>query len=288
MQGSMSTIECPPPALTPAKDQRVAKRPHAAWKPLHWQEAAMESFGLGLFMIAACGFSALWESPRSPLAGQFNSNFTRRLAMALSMGATAIALIYSPWGRRSGAQLNPSTTVTFWRLGKVPTRDAAAYVGSQFLGGIAGVYAAAWIWGSAVTDPPVRYAVTVPGPVGRLAALTTEFAISFLMMTVVLGISNHQRWKSWTGVCAGCVVALNILLAGPISGMSMNPARTFASAFPAAEWTAFWVYVVAPVAGMLLAAELRLRLVGSGSVRCAKLHHPDHIRCIFCNSEGSR
>src|SRR5438445_434066 len=100
------------------------------------------------------------------------------------------------------------------------------------------------------------------------------------MMSTVLTVSNVPRIARYTGLCAGILVAAYITLEAPISGMSMNPARSFASALLAGLWTAFWVYVTAPLIGMLLAAELRLRL-SPQPVRCAKLHHDNPRRCIF-------
>jgi len=83
-------------------------------------------------------------------------------------------------------------------------------------------------------------------------------------------------------VCAGLLVASYITLAAPVSGMSMNPARTLGSALAAHYWRALWVYFTAPVCGMLLAAEVYLRLRGAGEVACAKFHHENDKRCIFC------
>lgn len=100
-------------------------------------------------------------------------------------------------------------------------------------------------------------------------------------MGMVLVTSNHAKLSRFTGIFAGVLVAIYIAIEAPLSGMSMNPARTLASAIPAQNWTAIWVYFTAPLLGMLLAAELYLRLNGRNAVRCAKLHHHDHKRCIF-------
>ena len=106
-------------------------------------------------------------------------------------------------------------------------------------------------------------------------------------MSVVLNASNSARWASLTGVFAGILVALYISLEAPLSGMSMNPARTFASAFSGRIWNALWIYFTAPTLGMLLAAELYLRTRGKSAVFCAKLHHDNDQRCIFrCNYQA--
>jgi aquaporin Z len=105
--------------------------------------------------------------------------------------------------------------------------------------------------------------------------------MTFVLFSVVLLISNHERWRRFTGVAAASLVALYITFEAPVSGMSLNPARSFASALPSGIWTGFWVYLVAPVVGILAAAELFLRRRGLGAVVCAKLHHTDRHDCIF-------
>jgi aquaporin Z len=205
----------------------------------------------------------------------------RRTLMGLAMGLTAVALIYSPWGRRSGAHLNPATTLTFWRLGKVATPDALAYAAAQVAGGIAGVLLAALVVGSPLAHPDVRYVATVPGAGGVAVAFVAELAITCVLMTVVLHVSNRPALARYTGLAAGALVALYITVEAPISGMSMNPARSLASALPAGAWDAFWIYLVAPPAGMLAAAEIYARRRGERAVYCAKLHHDRGGRCIF-------
>src|SRR5687768_8571623 len=96
----------------------------------HWREYLMEAWGLGTFMVSACVFGVLFFYPGSPFAAV---NFAlRNVLMGIAMGATAVLIFLSPWGRRSGAHINPSVTLTFWRLGKIKPEDAAFYVLAQF------------------------------------------------------------------------------------------------------------------------------------------------------------
>jgi aquaporin Z len=208
----------------------------------------------------------------------------RRFLMGLAMGGTAVALIYSRWGMQSGAHMNPAVTLTFHRLGKVPRRDALAYMAAQFTGGLLGVGLARIVWSGRLADRATNYAATLPGPAGIPAAFAAEMAIAFILMSVILRVSNHPRHARLTGVCAGLLVALYITVEAPISGMSMNPARTLGSAAFAGVWTALWIYFLAPPLGMLLAAELYLRRRGPAGVFCAKLHHQNDTRCIFCQA----
>lgn len=253
----------------------------------HLPEYAIEGALLGLFMLSACTVTILLEHPDAPLHRAIADPFARRLLTGAAMGLTAMALIYSPWGRRSGAHMNPSLTVTFLRLGKIGGGDAAGYVAAQFLGGTAGVLLASVAAGMALAHPAVRYAATRPGAAGVDSAFAGELAISFAMMAMVFVTSNVAALARWTGVFAGLFVCAYITFEAPLSGMSMNPARSFASALAAGEWDGLWVYFVAPPLGMLAAAEAFVRLRGRRRVYCAKLRHDRAARCIFrCNYDA--
>ena len=250
----------------------------------HWPEYLIEAGGLGVFMISACAFGALLEHPSSPVRQALADSFVRRILMGMAMGLTAIALVYSPWGKQSGAHLNPAVTLTFFRLGKVEKPDALFYVLAQFVGGIAGVLIASALLHSVLGHPAVNYVATLPGDSGVAVAFLAEVVITFLLMFTVLTISNRAKWARFTGLFAGTLVATYITFEAPLSGMSMNPARTFGSALGGNIWTALWIYFTAPPLGMLLAAEAYLRLAGAHKVFCAKLHHHNEQRCIFrCN-----
>ena len=244
----------------------------------------MEAAGLGLFMISAAVVTALFEYPHSSLNQLLPNPIVRRVLIGVAMGLTAIGIIYSPWGKRSGAHLNPAVTVTFFRLGKIQGLDALFYVLAQFAGGLIGLLVASLALGMAIEHPTVNYVVTVPGLEGTGIAFAAEACISFCLMLVVLIVSNQTKLNAWTGVFAGVLVAIYIAIEAPLSGMSMNPARSFASALPAHLWTDFWVYLTAPFFGMLLAAECYVRFPGARRVLCAKLHHHNDQRCIFCCS----
>ena len=247
----------------------------------HWPEYLIEGWALGTFMVSAGAITTLFEHPGSALNLALQDATLRRALIGLAMGLTAVALIYSPWGQRSGAHMNPAVTLTFWRLGKVSNWDAVFYVAAQFLGGTLGVLLVKAVLRTAFTAPPVNYVATMPGAAGVWAAFGAEFVISALLMTVVLRVSNSSR-AMYTGLFAGALVAIYITLEAPLSGMSMNPARSFASAWPAGLWTNLWIYLTAPVLGMQCAAFLHLLGRKSRPVGCAKLMHSNRQRCIHC------
>jgi aquaporin Z len=248
----------------------------------HWPEYLIEAWALGTFMISAAIFTTLLEYPGSAIHQLIADPLTRRILVGIAMGLTAIALIHSPWGKRSGAHMNPAVTLAFLRLGRAQGWDVLFFIIAQFLGATLGVLLVAVLLGAAFTAPPVSYAATLPGPGGPWVAFAAEFAISAGLMFVVLALSASQRLARFTGLAAGCLVAGYISLEAPLSGMSMNPARTFASAAPAMQWQSFWVYVFAPVSGMLAGAQLYLSVRGGCALGCAKLLHPPDVRCIHC------
>jgi aquaporin Z len=245
----------------------------------------MEGAGLGLFMISAGAVTTLFEYPGSPLNQAIGSAFVRRSLIGLGMGLTAIGLTYSPWGQQSGAHLNPAVTLTFLRLGKVRSHDASFYVVAQILGGLAGVLAVWAVLRESFRQPPVRFVTTLPGDAGEAAAFLAEFLISFLMMETIL-LVNNTRIARYTGLLAGALIFLFITFEAPFSGMSMNPARTLSSALPAHAWSSLWVYFLAPILGMLLAAEVNRLIQSRKTIFCAKLNHQTRRRCIFCESRN--
>ena len=224
-------------------------------------------------MISACVFGVVLQDV---------TGLPGRVLGGIAMGLTAVAIISSPWGQRSGAHMNPALTLTFLSLGKIAAWDALFYVIAQFAGGIAGVLVSSWIMGPALAR--VRFVATVPGMGGPLVAFAAEFAISFLLVSIVLNVSNSRRLSRFTPWVAGILVATFISVESPFSGMSMNPARTVGSALPANIWTAMWVYFVAPTLAMLCAGQLYRHWRGAHRVFCAKYHHHNDKRCIFrCN-----
>jgi aquaporin Z len=265
----------------PSRTTRIEATMATRATSLHWPEYLIEAGAIGTFMVSAAVFAALLYHPSSPIAGEISNELVRRALMGLAMGCTAVAIIYSPWGQRSGAHMNPAVTLTFFRLGKVARPDLVAYVTAQFTGAIVGIAAAAIALGSIVSDPSVNYVATLPGPTGDAVAFAAEAIISFVLMLTVLGVSNHRRLAPFTGLGAGLLGWTYITVEAPLSGMSMNPARTFGSALLARDYLGLWIYFTAPPMGMLLAAELFTRRYGIRRVLCAKLHHPATGPCIF-------
>jgi aquaporin Z len=141
-----------------------------------------------------------------------------------------------------------------------------------------------------VAHPSVKYAATVPGVHGIGIAWLGEFIITFLRMSVVMAVNKVRRLAPFSGCFAAALVAIYITVEAPISGMSMNPARSFGSALFAHTWTGFWVYCTAPIAGMLSGIELHRSLAPDPSQLCGKFVHSRKIHCFIpCNClKGAR
>ena len=223
----------------------------------HWNLYLYEAAELAAFMLFACLCTVLLFHPAvTPI---HNPTLARAL-MGISMGATAVAIIWSPWGKRSGAHFNPAISLTFFRLGKIGPYDTVFYVIAHFLGAIAGVGLSALLAPHSIAAPSVNYAVTVPGIGGTPAAFAAETFMSALLMIVVLVTSNIARLAPYTTPIMGILIANYVFFFAPVSGFSINPARTVGSAVFAHLYTSLWIYFVAPLLGMLTSAEVYIRL----------------------------
>ena len=251
----------------------------------HWPEYAIEGWALGMFMISASVATVLLYDPRSPTFGLIENEFWKRALMALAMAGTAAAIIYSPWGKRSGAHMNPAFTLSFWVMGKIKTVDAVYYALFQFVGGLSGSLLSYVLTGGLLADPKANWAVTVPGPQGVAAALFSELIIAFILMFVVAVMLN-SKFDQLIGIVAGGLIFLYVLYESPYSGFGMNPARSFSSALPADTWTAFWVYLVAPPTGMLTAVFVHSYVLGLPADFTQPKLNPNYVtRCIHSGFE---
>jgi aquaporin Z len=277
---------------TPARqfhDRRATPRPEGvfsgeAYLPWHqtlrrhWLEYLIEALFLALFVLSAGVVAMLREDPL--LRDALPSPQARAALAGLAMGLVAVAMIYSPWGRRSGTHLNPAMTLAFWRLRKVGHWDLLFYAVAQFAGGVLGIAAVrAWL------APAFAAAGTIPLPHGDLAGLALAFALELVLsaaaMLVILLTINHAALYRWTGVVVGVIVALVATWQPPLSAFGVNPARTVVVSLADGRWDAAALGLLAPVLGMLLAVDAYRLLTGREQIACAKLAHNLDGRCIF-------
>lgn len=247
----------------------------------HWKEYLMEGSELGLLMLSTCMWGTLTYSNKSPLSALGLSAVYNSILMGTAVAATTYMIIRSPFGRRSGAHMNPSVTLTFFWLGRVHRWDAVWYIVAHFFGAFAGVLAARQILGTWLSAPSVRYMVTVPGKHGNGITFIGEFLVSWVLMASILYSSNHRRLARFTPTLVAALTILFFVLSPSRSGFSVNPARTFSSAVFAGTWQGVWIYFAAPCLGMLSAAAVYIKTVGLNRVYCAKVFHDRRSVCPF-------
>src|SRR5215472_16060456 len=250
----------------------------------NWPEYLMEAAAIGLYLFFTCFFATVLQHPNSPIRQAITSAIVRRGLMGIAVGTTVAAIALTPWGKQSGGHINPAVTFAFYRLGKMNFWDAIFYGVAQFGGAAGGVAIATCLLRGVLGSETVRYAATLPGSYGSGVAFVAEAIISFCLMLTVLFVSNHEPLARYTPYFVGALYAVFITFETPLSGMSMNPARTFGPALQGRYWHALWVYFLAPTLGMMAASEVFLWVRGGIRPYCAKLHHANCKRCISRHS----
>lgn len=171
------------------------------------------------------------------------------VGIALVFGLVIMVMVYAT-GHLSGAHINPAVTIAFTLSRHFPPRDAAAYVGAQLVGATAGALLLLAVW----PDQPAELGATVPS-IGVGSAFVYELLLTAFLMFVIMAVATDTRAVGAAAAIAiGGTVGLDALFGGPVTGASMNPARSFGPALAAGEWTDFWIYVLGPIAGAALGA----------------------------------
>jgi MIP family channel proteins len=176
------------------------------------------------------------------------------LGVSLAFAFVIIALVYA-LGHLSGAHVNPAVTIAFWSTGRFPGRDVGPYIVAQCTGAIA---ASALL--RALLGPIGNLAATVPSlapPVSVASAFVIEWLLSFALMFVITAVATDDRViPGFAPIAIGLTVGFCVLMGGPLTGASMNPARSLGPALVGGELRAHWVYWVAPVTAMLVAVRI--------------------------------
>lgn len=211
-------------------------------------------------MLIAGLLTIFLEHPDLPvMKGELkNSSLLRRVPLAIVLGiyVTVVVLLF---GKKSGAHVNPSVTWTFYRLGKINFKDALFYTIAQFTGAIGAAQLLKYATGNLFGHPLINYGNTEPKPPhGTMSAFIAEFIISFILMLVILIASSSKRFEKYVALITGVLIALYLIIELPFSGMSLNPARSFAGALAANKWTYLWIYFISPTLAMLAASEVFL------------------------------
>jgi glycerol uptake facilitator protein/aquaporin Z len=187
-------------------------------------------------------------------------------------------LIISRAGRVSGGHMNPAISLAMWRFGVFPAVGIVPYIAAQLLGSILGVLAARVVWGPIVARPPVLYAVIQPAPDWSSAQLFAAELIFMALIVFMVGyFLSNPRLAPKVPWLVGILIGLGIALLGTETGGSLNPARQFGPAVASAHTAKLWVFLVAPMVGAELGAQLLHRLRKRRQVLTHRLcgTHPD-------------
>ncbi len=245
------------------------------------REYAAEFAGTALLLLV--GLSALCAdfSAKSPVVAALPDSNVRRLITGIIFAGTATAIVYSPLGKRSGGHLNPAVTLAFLRLRKITPNSAAIYITVQIAGALTGAALVLAIWRGWATS--VRLGATTPHDGGAAATAAAELVATFLLVSLILNFVNRPRLMPFTAAAAGTMVACLVFVEAPVSGTSLNPARSLGPALVGGTFTDLWTYLLAPPLGALVAAFV-YRYQRS-SVACGKLFHSGAVQCRFLDCQ---
>ncbi len=197
---------------------------------------------LGTFCLVFAGTGAI-------IANDVSGGAVSHVGIALTFGLVVMAMIYA-MGDVSGAHLNPAVTLGFCAAHRLSQREALPFIAAQCAGGMSASLVLRLLFSAHATLGGTR-------PLGSglhasAQAFVFEFILTSILMFVVLSVSTGAKEKGITaGIAVGGVIALEALFAGPISGASMNPARSLAPAVATLHWAGLWIYLLAPVLGAL-------------------------------------
>jgi aquaporin NIP len=221
-------------------DSTSEERQRGSSRPDLPRRAAAE--GLAAFALVFAGCGAIVANARYDQA-------LGAVGVSLVFGLVIMVMVYAT-GHLSGAHINPAVTVAFTLSRHFPPRDAAAYITAQLVGAAGGALVLLAVW----PEQPGELGATVPS-IGLGSAFVYELVLTAFLMFVIMAVATDTRAVGAAAAIAiGGTVGLDALFGGPVTGASMNPARSFGPALAAGEWHDFWVYVLAPVAGAGLGA----------------------------------
>jgi aquaporin NIP len=214
--------------------------PAPVGKPDLARRAGAEAFATFALVFAGCG---------AVVSNAHTSGGLGVVGIGLVFGLIIMVMIYAT-GHLSGAHINPAVTVAFTLTRHFPGRDAVAYIAAQFAGAIIAALALLAIW----PNKPAHLGATLP-TVGLGSAVVYEIVLTAFLMFVIMAVATDTRAVGAAAAIAiGGTVGLDAIFGGPITGASMNPARSFGPALASGTWTDLWVYVLGPLVGAALGA----------------------------------
>lgn len=244
--------------------------PRSGW---HWQVWACECAGTALLLLGGLSAVCLNFGAHSPVAGAIPSPSIRLLLTGLLFAGTGSLVAITPFGRLSGAHLNPVVTLSFWSQHKVHPHDLGGYIGAQLLGGLLGASLVLVLWGDIARS--VKVGATAPGPgVSLPAATALEAGMTAVLVLTILLMTSSERTARWTPLVLWPVIALLVWQGAPYTGTSLNPARSLGPALLAPLLGPLWVYVAGPLLGGAAAVGAFTLLQDRHTVTAKLFHDP--------------
>lgn len=209
--------------------------------------------GIGTYFLVLIG-------PGAAMVNAYSGGEVTHVGVALSFAFVVLAVIYAI-GHLSGAHINPAVTIAFWSVRRFPARDAALYVVAQCAGAVAASLTLRAVLGSVG-----RLGATVP-QLSIGGAFVVEWLLSFILMFVIMAVATDERVADgFAGLAIGLTVGFCAMMGGPLTGASMNPARSLGPAVAGGIWQAHWLYWLAPVSAMVVAAAVYNILRAAGPI----------------------
>lgn len=253
------------------------------WRRLHWPEYGAELLGTAFLVFVGLSAVVFDFGAGLPMGHLVPNHSLRLLITGLLFAGSGSLVAISPLGKLSGAHINPSVSLAFWVHGKLPALDLLGYVIGQLLGALLGAILLALVWGTHAAS--IHDGVTAPGPGYPLwVVFGAEMCLTLLLVLFIFLFVSSHRLMHWTPLMNWIVVATMVWLEAPISGTSLNPARSLGPDIVAWFWQSQWLYCIAPpLGGMLAVGVFRLIAAGERDVLTGKLFHVAHYRSVFKN-----
>ncbi|PSB03137.1 MIP/aquaporin family protein [Merismopedia glauca] len=253
------------------------------WKRLHWAEYIAEVIGTTLVVFVGLSTAVFNFAEGLPMEQLIPDRGLRLLMTGVVFAGSGSLVAISPLGKLSGAHINPAVSLAFWIQGKMSEIDFLGYIIAQFCGGIVGAFLLVTVWGKYAAS--VNNGMTLPGTdYSLLFVFSAEIYMTFLLVLSISIFLSSSRLMQWTPLMTWLLMATMVWLGSPISGTSVNPARSFGPALVTWFWQDQWIYYIGPILGSLMAVmAFRLLSMGKRSVLTGKLFHVPHYRCIFQN-----
>ena len=254
-----------------------------SWKQLHWSEYAAELLGTAILVFVGLSAVVFNFAQGLPMEQLIPDKSIRLLLTGLMFSGTGSLVAISPLGKLSGGHVNPAVSLAFWLQGKMHHHDIGGYIIAQFLGAMSGAVLLVFVWGKYAAN--VNNGMALPGTGYPLwYVFLAEVTMTAILVLAIFIFVSSRRLMRWTPLMTWLLVATMVWLESPISGTSLNPARSIGPALVSWFWQHQWLYCIAPPFGAILAVGVfRLVSLGDSEILTAKLFHVSHYRCIFKN-----